>query len=268
MTRAKKLSPEARHEQDRLAITTKLSEAGWEPDDIRMDAADCEYDNGTVTLRVVQTTNEPRFNFSLTTRDDDEVLVNFEYGDKLGQVLAKIIELQDRFARGNIDDLLNEIDKVADEIYVYIDDEPVPIREAAARRDAEGGDRDEPRVVIARTLSAARWRKIDERSFEHKGKLALKVVAATKKSEDDDQALYLLLGKERPVSVTLIVYFHEALAELLGAIVSFQDSIDENNYDGHLRHLLRICPETFLFRDGKATLLVDEQVGTMLGDKT
>jgi hypothetical protein len=241
-------------------LVQTLRAAGWTLDPLQCIAADLEYDNGAVTLRVMHEQANPRFNFSITDRSGAHVLVSIDYGDDLATVLAKIVSLQDRFTLASADDLLSEIHAVARETFVFVDGEPVPISEA--ERSLSVLDWQEH---VRSRLVGAGWTCVDDRTLAYRGKLPMRVMLAARKNAESDDALYLLFPGEDPRDpVAFILYFHDALARVLDAIVALQDSIDVDDYESELRELVRACPETFFFHRGEAAQIVDD-VAVVLG---
>lgn len=244
----------ARHEDDRLSFNRILGDAGWEPEPVRKDAADLEYDNGKVVLRVVQSTKNPRFNLSFNW-DDDEALVNVEYGAHLETTLKKLIAVQDQVRPDNVDDILNELHEAADEIFVYEDDELVPIHRASELLTLE---REAPLKFVEQKLMEEGWQKVNERTFDFHGDLAQRVIFAARKDDTASDALYFLVGKKNPGTFTFIVYPNGRLGDLIRHVVAWQSDLRADNFKKTIGGLVTAFPSTYLFEDGKASLLTSD----------
>lgn len=116
------------------------------------------------------------------------------------------------------------------------------------------------KAIVTETLLASGWslstrgQMFEETSLEYaNAQMALEV-----DFDEPDQCLYLGVYGEHGAGVHLAIYCQHDLRGLLDAIIAFQDAIAPDNYQGHIRNLLRVCPEVYVEIGDDYVPLVDE----------
>jgi hypothetical protein len=125
------------------------------------------------------------------------------------------------------------------------------------------------RMKIIDTLSKAGWQptanqEIIERGewFDHEASMQYlndsMILLAEYSAERD--AIDLSIDEILGPGLRLQVYFEDKLDETLDAIVGFQDAIDPDNFQFHVRALVRVCPEVHAAdgEDDELWILTDE----------
>jgi hypothetical protein len=248
------------YEDDRARIIETLTAHDWAltRDGELTDTADLEHEGELFALRVSHFSVAPQraFNLIITHPDGRELVYMVEYDDRLAEVLAVLVDMQDALDEKNVARFLGRLHEASVEMYIYEGDDPVPIGDI--RVDGSPASR------IPQALSAAGWTFSDDSELDKpdlvykSAQLALELIQAEANPKDEaDFAVYLIIGREKANGLSFIVYYQDRLDAFLRHLVKWQDQLAPANLQEFLRGVVALCPETFV--------LVDDQPKKLIG---
>jgi hypothetical protein len=248
------------YDEDRDLILATLTPRGWTltSDGKLTETADLEYPGKVFTFRVshFSVSDQRAFNLIITHTDGRELVYMVEYGDRLPDVLAALLSMQDVADEKNITRHLARLHDASEEMYVYEGDEPVPLS------DVHVGGAVASR--IAQALAAAGWKFSDDSTpekpdlFYKNRTVALEIIQAeAEPKEAPDFAVYLIVGRQLSNGLSLIVYYENQLDALLRHLVKWQDDVSPTTFQDFLRGVVALCPNTFVIVDDEPQKLVE-----------
>ena len=126
----------------------------------------------------------------------------------------------------------------------------------------------EERETIAKMLSNAGWDGPLEQALFEEGRWCDSEASMMYKNENmqielkyraDEKLIDLILMSNSEEGLAISIYYGNKIRELINTIIGFQSVITESNYKVHLRHIVKICPESYLAVDGEFVQLVDRE---------